>query len=128
MGTMMINDFVEMQADEEDFSQNDKISQNDEVSQNEETSHNDEISQNNENSSKHEVFQEARVFEKISNLSEFEGNEEKIEKYQSFPTNPFSGFLRSLASFARATMISIDQGFVQPVRYQLGIHEDETPK
>ena len=38
--------------------------------------------------------------------------------------NPFSGFLQSLQQFAKMTLVSIDEGFVQPVRYSLGIEEN----
>merc|ERR1711892_1401778 len=38
--------------------------------------------------------------------------------------NPFSGFLQSLQQFAKLTLVSIDEGFVQPVRYSLGVEEN----
>ena len=38
--------------------------------------------------------------------------------------NPFSGFLQSLQQFAKMTLVSIDEGFVQPVRHSFGVEEN----
>ena len=60
-----------------------------------------------------------------SNFIELNLNEATKEDYDVQTSgNPFSGFLQSLQKFAKMTLISIDEGFVQPVRYRLGITEN----
>jgi len=69
-----------------------------------------------------EIFGVDKESEKIIELNLNDATKEDLDAQTS--GNPFSGFLQSLQKFAKMTLVSIDEGFVQPVRYSLGITEN----
>ena len=69
-----------------------------------------------------EIFGVEKESEKYIELNLNEATKEELDAQTS--GNPFSGFLQSLQKFAKMTLVSIDEGFVQPVRYSLGITEN----